>query len=263
MKTSNASLQKTKNYDRFLFNEMNRNINASKVYVLKKKMTECGGFRPSDAIHVKRRGNKFVIQRGHHRYVAAKALNIPFYYIVDDSDFDIVSDAETRSDWNATEISVGLANAGNLHYIYLLEFMKKNELSIKTSAMLLMGKGTETGGSTKVLRSGQFTVTEEGKEHAQKILPIINECASIGVVFAKHRAFIQALSTLCRLKEFDANRFLQRVRVDAARMMPRNSTIEYVEEIEALYNYRHMNKGYVPLKAKVISNGWYKPRSRH
>lgn len=256
MRMRNEVIYKTKNYSQFMHNEMNRDISRTKVKRLMQSMQACGGFRHSDAIHVKRYGKKYKIERGHHRFVAAKELGIPFYYTIDESLFDIIEDEHIRKDWTAKEISVGLANKGNPDYVYLLDFMRENDMSISTSGMLLMGLKTKSGAVTQVLRDGLFRVTEEGVEHAKKVLPILNVCKECGVKFASHRSFVQAISTLCSIKEFDVDRFIQRVRVDCARMMSRNSTMEFIEEIESLYNFR--NKGYISLKEKVIEAGWYK-----
>ena len=252
-KDKNDGIKVTKDYGLFELHEHNRDIRKGNVKEIKKSM-RIHGFRKSDAIHVQRTpSGKYKIMRGHHRFVAAKELGMPIFYIVDNIEFDITKEeGKYNTKWTGLEHVKAYAKQGNKEYMFLIDFAEANKIPVSVAAFLLMGLGAYCGTVMRTLKDGTFKVKKSTFDHAQLVVETANACEERGLSFTRARPFITALAAALLVEDFNVQWFLQRVKVDGGKMLTRSTRDDYLQEIEDLYNFR--NKGaYVPIRGYAIA----------
>ena len=230
-------LQKTTKYELFTTHPYNRNLhNGAKE--LERSMRKTG-FWPSKAIHV---DSNMQIIEGHNRYHVAKKLNIPLYYIVDESNTDIRHiEGFKHTLWNSVDYAVANARAGNKDYIGLLDFAAKYSLPITTAAFMLMGMKSKGGLVTESIRTGNFKIKDYAG--AERIADAVEKMKGYGASFSKERNFIIALSCCIKLVDyFSLDVLIKKVKLEPRRMVKRSTRDDYLEEIEMAYNFRNQEK---------------------
>jgi hypothetical protein len=258
MKTNNdcVTIQKTTDYEMFVMNEFNRGIDPKKVKQIQNSMIERKNageepYKKTKAIIVREiDGHKKQIQEGHHRYVAARSSGVPLYYMVDNTDFDIVKDAGEVTDWKLVDIVKAFANQGNEEYRDLLRFSQSTGIGLSVCAALLSCYFSEIGKYLiKSLREGEFKITHLSS--AKDLVAVAKTCKDAGVDFALDRSFLLALKAAMSLVGFDPGQFVTRVSSEPKFMIRRSRTNEYLEEIESMYNRR--SRDTLPIKHLVIA----------
>ena len=244
------SLRVTKDYQIFEMHEHNRDLHIDKQ--LEESMRK-HGFMPSSAIHCKRNGDgKLKIIRGHHRFECARILGLPVWYIVDESNLDLFDlEGCARQNWNNDDFAAARARSGNPHYRTLIEFKRKHRLAIGAASSLVGGIGADSDSRSRRLRAGTFEVGD--MTMANMVVRITDACREAGIPFATSSAFCGALCRIFHVPEFDISVLLHRIRLYPGLMRKRGNTTEYVEEVDALYNYGAKGKR-IPLafRAKEI-----------
>ena len=234
MKTDNT-LHRTKDYAMFESHPYQRP--AHKDAVLLASMRKYG-FMPSSPIQVVRNGGKTLkVIRGHHRLDFAKRLKLPVYYIIDNSNTDIyLLEGSSQVRWSASDHAHSRARAGEEDYIKLVEFQKRHGLTLGAAASLLGGQSAGSNNRIRNVKFGDFTVVQD-QSHANAVVRITDDCYKHGVSFARSSAFVSAVSAALRVPAFDPAVFLHRVSLYGANINRRSRVDQYLEEIEALYNY--------------------------
>lgn len=236
-----SKLECSKNYDAFEFHEFNRPEHEDKV-LLESMRTH--GFMPSSPIHCVQNGNgKMKVIRGHHRLTIAKLLSIPFYYIVDDSNTDIYSLEGGKQKWSLADFAESRARAGDEGYVKLLWFKEKHKLTWGSACSLVGGQSAGSNNKQRDVKMGKFEVGD--LKHANQVVYVLDACREAGIKFCSQSSFVAALSLSIRLSEFDADYFVHHIRLYAANLRKRGAVHEYLEEIEAFYNYGRKKK--IPL----------------
>jgi hypothetical protein len=230
----NAKLECTTNYGLFEMHECNRPLHEDPI--LLESMKE-HGFMPSSPIQCKRNGNgKLKVLRGHHRLHYAKRLKLPVYFVIDETNTDITGlEASTRQQWNGLDFAIARSKAGDKDCSALLEFQKKHSLTLGAAASLVGGESAGSSNKIRLVKAGAFKVGD--MKHANDVVAITDICREAGLSFATSTAFVKAISMVLRIPEFDSKLFCHRVRLYAANVRKRGKVDEYLDEIEALYNY--------------------------
>jgi hypothetical protein len=233
MKTK-TKLQVTRDYGRFELHEKNRDLHGDKKLAAS---MERRGFLPGCAIYVRSNGNgKFTIMQGHNRFIEAKRLGLPVWYIIDDSTVDIYDlEASTRGTWSGRDWAVAHSNNDNDNYRRLLAFTERYRLSLGVAAALCSDRH-KGGGVTDLIKSGKFAFADS--HHARAVGRLVDFCRESGVPFATSSAFVAALSMTLRVPGLDVEQLKARVAQYPNRINHCSRREEYLPEIEALYNYR-------------------------
>lgn len=239
MRTPNT-LHHTKDYSIFALHPCNRPLRDKPwLEALMKKH----GFMPSCPIHVVPNGRgKLKVIRGHHRLDYARRLKLAVYYVIDESNIDLF-ELEGSSDtlWSAMDHAEARARAGNADYIKMLDFKKKHGLTIAVAAALVGGESAGSGNKLRCLKQGTFLATSD-MSHANKVVRITDSCYKAGIKFARTSSFVSAVSLVLHVPEFDSDVFLHRIALVGAQLRKRATSHEYLEEIEAIYNYGAKSK---------------------
>lgn len=232
----------TKDYSIFEMHDVNRplhRIARPGAYRRLRESMEAHGFLRSKAIHVCRQGNsnKLKVVGGHNRLSVAAELGLPVAYITDDA-IDNPHDDERggSQQWTAKDWIHAYASAGIESYTRLIEFMERHGLT-QGSAIALMS-GLSAGSAScemERVQAGKFAIGD--MSHARAVVQITDAARDAKIEFATRQSFVAALSAALRVPAFDAGWMIHKIRKFPAHMTVRTTVKDWLDEIEALYNY--------------------------
>ena len=238
-----ASVYRSKNYDRYKSNKLNRDLKPAHLKEIMESMKKYGYIKGKPIIV----NEKNEIIDGHHKFFCAKELGIPFEVQVVKGmvEEDIVLANQGQLNWNKTDFTNYYAKIGNENYIALKNFMEKYPKYHITQALILLMNEPNAHPKTKVFQNGEFKIAsvKKAEEYALKI-------EKLASVFPKayHGKFISAL--ICcetRCKDFVFNEFYEKLRKFPDKLTPSITTKSYLEKFEEIYNYHRPNKKKIKL----------------
>ena len=237
-------LQCTKNYDLFDIHEFNRPLHEDKT-LLESLTTH--GFMPSSPIQVTRNGSdKLKVVRGHHRLHYAKRLGLPVFYVVDDSVVEPYEmEISSKQRWSLSDFLHSRAASGDADCKYVVDFMEAHGLAAAATVSILSGEAGGSNNYGSAVKRGTYTIKDAAG--AEAVVAVTDACKQAGVEFATTSSFVQAVSMVLRVNAFDPDLFVHKVRRNPSRASKRSAKGEYLEEIEALYNYGTRTDLQVPL----------------
>jgi hypothetical protein len=229
---STPKLQMTRNYSLFVMSRLNRPLHDRAALLQSMKLY---GFMPSKPIHVRRLPDgKLEIQAGHHRFETAKELNIPVYYVVDETPISLVEMEAPGSQWTGKDYAYAYAQAGKPDYGTLIEFHKRTGIKLNQCGALLTARA-QSGAISDLIKSGKFRATNV--RHAEAVVSVVQKCVEHKIPFAKDSRFVAAVSVVCMVPDFSPEVLIGRIKIYPKMMVHRATRDEYVEEIDAIYNY--------------------------
>jgi len=236
-----ASLNKTTNYSEFVSNEFQQPMSPAHVKNLMASMQE-HGYKPSKPVecYYDHKLKKFIVVDGHHRLASAKALGIPFYYVVEgkESQEFIGPGNWVVKKWKVCSFAKMYAAKGSHDYRVLLEYVDLG-IPINMAASMLIGQASHSGNSTKLVQSGNFRIKTTAyaniiAEMIQKLKPVASEIT--------RRYYIEAISVLLFVDAFDYHTFTHKVEINPTMLQKCANRDQALEIIEEIYNYRNQNK---------------------
>ena len=237
-------LQVTRNYDLFEMHPLNREFHERPI--LSESMKQ-HGFMPSSPIHCISNGKgKLRVIRGHHRLDYAKKYKLPVWYVIDSSNTNIYDlEGDSHSRWSLEDFMKSRARSGDEACMEIVAFQEKHLLTLGSAIGLL---GGETAGSTNSfskVKKGTFKVAAD-LTHARAVVNITDHLLGCGLKFATQTSFVNAVSMILRVPEFDAALLKHRISKTPGLIEKRTDTRDYLDMIEAAYNYAAKGKR-VPL----------------
>lgn len=162
------TLASSSDYGAFKMLDFNRELNRGIIERIKLDMAEVG-FLPIHHINVTK---DYEIIDGQHRFVAAKELGIPFYYMITDDTIDtakvmIVSNTNKRS-WTPDDYTHYYAKLNNPYYMGLLDFAKRHDIRTGVAMSFISGHAVNhTKSITKMFRDGLWCYTMDEMHRAE------------------------------------------------------------------------------------------------
>lgn len=152
---------KTYDYDLFEMNKLNRTINETTVKNFMKDF-EVDGYCTLSPIVVKEQDDKYLIIKGHHRFLACKRSNMPIYFTIDNTltDEDIIRGEKTQNKYKSSDFIEGYAKQGKEHYIKFLQLEKMWKVPRLLMRVLLF-EGIDGTRYNNKLKHGELIITEE------------------------------------------------------------------------------------------------------
>ena len=242
MNTS-PKLHCTKDYSLFEMHPCNRPLH--KDAVLLASMKKHGYLDDYPLICVRNGNGKLQIVEGHHRFDCAQRLGLAVWYKISDHHVGLFEAEGSRSKWSLADFVFAYTRAGYEEYQFLTKFMEDHGLPIGSAASLVGGESASSTNMGGAIKTGKFHTGDMA--HANTVVWITDECRALGVTFATSSAFVGAVSAIARVPEFDGVLFLRRVSLYPMNLHKRATVDEYLEEIEAVYNYAGREGQRVPL----------------
>lgn len=235
-----GNVYETYNYDMFKTLEGNRETNKVHIGKLINSMEEIYLVSPIIV------NSRMEIIDGQHRYEAAKAIDLPIRYIIDqNAGLRAVQLLNSRSkDWGFDDYLNSYVKLGYNEYIIYKEFKDKHNLSHSICRALLHAKdGGSVGGEQynkgQMFKDGRLEIRR--LEFAEKIAAFIIECSEFYKLSTGY-SFAAAIMTLSENKDFDFDIFKSKLKTQQGKMYPCNNIKQTIELIESIYNYRNRNK---------------------
>lgn len=239
-----GSIFRTKSFDKFKYNHFNRVIKEAHVKWLMEQMEKYGFIKGKQITC----NEKFEIIDGHHRFEAAKRLNIPFeVQMIKGGNEELLQKSNVgQLNWNKHDFTNYWAEKGNTNYIALRDFMVKYPQFHITQCLVFLMNEPNAHPRTKEFQEGLFEIKSVAKaeEFANKVL----RCMEI-YPKANQSKFVSAL--ICcetRCKQFKFKEFFDKLQKFPDMLTPSITTKSYLEKIEALYNYHRTRKYHVRLR---------------
>jgi hypothetical protein len=248
------TVKETKNYTIFQKHAHNRELTEGNVLKIMRSLQVKNllEYRPIlvDA--------KMRIIDGQHRLEAAKRLDIPVYYQMQEEliPSDIIQFNDKSKPWAREDYLNFWCTEGNVQYIKLKNFMDKNKISLSTSlAVLGLSSGTTahkrgnpTGRSSE-FKEGKFVFPSAHEEvnsinilhRSQEIIDYINPKIEGYHRYIHGPAFRRALYVFLSIKAVEHDVFMDKLahRMDLVR--PCSRITDYVHIFKMIYNWHNRN----------------------
>lgn len=232
-----ATIQETRNYDRFELLEFNRDIHDTRQ--LEASMRE-HGFLDAYPLHVVKNGaGKLKIKGGHHRFVVARKLNIPVKYVICDDNVSIHQLEKTTTRWTLKDYLASWVRIGLPEYLAVRDYHERTGIPLGLCTGL-MGGQQGSGNFYDAFKAGTYHASENSI--AEPVAEIVMGIAERDVKFAKHPLFVEAIAQCWLTSEFDTETFLTRVAANPSLMKKKTTKDEYLRLIEYVYNYKAQKK---------------------
>ena len=229
------TLATSSDYGAFKMLEFNRELHRGTIERIKVCMAEVG-FLPIHPIIVTK---DYEIIDGQHRFVAARELGIPFYYMITDGATDtakamIVSNTNKRS-WSPD------------YYIGLLDFAKRHDIRTGVAMSFISGHAVNhTKSVTKMFRDGLWCYTMDEMQRAEicfaGVLRII-ELTNLPFRGSVYKALVKMSAT----KGFDWDKMIDKVAKYRDLIYTPATTAGGIAMFAKVYNF-HETKGRMNFK---------------
>lgn len=231
-------IQESIRYEMFVVNPINRKV--EKTEALEASMKK-HGFISAYPLHVIRgEDGKLIIKAGHNRYTAASNLGIPVKYVICEDKATIHELEKATTPWSLTDYMESFVRAGKPDYRELKDFVESTGLRVSQGASLLRGELAGSHNGMDAFKAGDFVV--KTRVLADRIKSIILVAKTYNVPCATNQHFVQALSKMLFVKDFNDDVFMQKIKSHPHLFGKRVTVAEYEQLIEDVYNRQSKNK---------------------
>lgn len=234
-------VRSTKDYSLFELSPENRQICLNKHRKLEASMQKYGFLRCFPMACYKR-GTKWVIKDGQHRFEVAKKLALPVWWVESPDDFDVADTAQGQVTWNAADYVNRFIRRGLKAYIELQDFCDAHRISIQVGAKLLSGT-VSFGNITQKFYAGELVIKD--RRWADVVASCYTGLANLSASVRNARC-LEACMWAARVPKFDAGRLLSNAERCVDRLRPYSTRDAYLTMIEEVYNFHR--KQLVPIK---------------
>jgi hypothetical protein len=246
MKTK-AKIEQTTNYSLFVYHENQQAMSSVRIRRVMESM-QSTGFWPSKPIGVYRSGGKLVIIDGHHRFEAARTLGLPVLFVEEPEEHgDLIGIANSIvGTWKTESFAKLYASQGNQDYEDLMFYVERG-IPLQQADSLLHGESAHSGNSAQRVKHGTFKIKTD--KYINAVLSIVDTVKDVAPEICK-KAYINALSLLLFIKEFDQDVLIKRIQAHPTgivRCADKNQALEALEEV---YNFRAREKTPLAFLAK-------------
>lgn len=237
-------LHSTKDYTKFELCQFNRRVERTKN--LKESMRK-HGFIAAYPIHcVKSPTGSLQIKDGHHRFEVAQELGLPVYYVVSNDDATLPELVIATEPWRQRNFLQSNVNCGKADYLELQKYQERTGLPLGCCASMLSGEAAGSNNKAKAFRAGEFSISDEGRRHAEAVAGIVIFCRDCGINTI-NAIFVNALSRCLFVKQFLPETFKKRCEANVAMFKKCRSIVEQTELFELVYNRNATTANRVPL----------------
>ena len=231
-------IHETTKYEIFRVHPVNRRV--SKTSALEQSMRK-HGFISAYPVHViKTADGKLEIKAGHHRYEVASRLGIPVKYVICADSASIHELEKATNPWTMKDYLDSFCRDKNPHYQELKDLVEETGLRVSQGASLLRGELASSNNCRDQFKAGAFMV--KTRELADRVRKIVLVAKRYNIDCATNQYFINALSKMLFVPEFEDAVFIQKIK-SHAHMFSRKATLaEYEQLIEDVYNRQNKNK---------------------
>lgn len=175
---------------------------------------------------------------GQHRMLAAKNLNIPFYYIKDESITyeDVIALNSSSKRWQTEDYIHAFVEQGHEEYIKLDTFFKESNIPLSCGLGLL-----DTGGARrKLIYSGNFEMTKKTSYYLDGFVKFRDRWVeTFPVEYIYRYAFTSSFTKAMMRKGFDLDIFINKIKFKGYLLACKASAGQVSALMEAVYNFKN------------------------
>lgn len=235
-----SEIKKTTNYDLFKFHENNRKISAANLSNIKRSIgiNNLLEFRP---IFV----NKYMeIIDGQHRFLAAKELEVPIFYQVNEeaTEEDIVLLNANQKRWLCDDYVNYYASKGHEGYVQILKFSQQNHINIGSAIRALRSTGGDEysklrqGGLKPLLRE-EIAGAQLSLSMAREIIDVIARYSSEPMGPYRSDRCVRALMNISRLDGYNHEEMKDKIVRTFDKIRPCRTERDYSNLFLETYNF--------------------------
>ncbi len=253
-----ATIRESKNYGLFEMMELNRDV--KRTTALEQSMRKYGWLDAYPAHVIQDSRGKLRVKAGHHRCTVAQKLGLAIKYVICADDGVSIHELEraTRR-WDIQDYLESFCRAGKGDYLTVKRLSSETGISIVLTASMLMGQTASSGNFKDSFYAGRYKVKDT--IHFDAVASIVKAMKDSGVEGWNANYLVVALSKAMFVKEFDPEVFKRKIAIWPQRLRRQVSVMEYLKNIEAVYNWKNSEKVNVAFlaeeAAKARQKGFY------
>lgn len=233
-------LKSTKNYDMFVLRPDNReSISYEHVNRLARSIKQRNMLDMKPVLC----NEKMEILDGQHRFLAAKQVGETVYYSIEENitPLDMLK-LQISKQWNYQDYLNYFVKHEYEDYKKLAEFMKKTQLNIRVSLMLLIGRGRS---EYEKFKEGTFKfnadMVQDNYTQIWETVDFVRQNNGARP-FQNGISFWKALIMLHRHPNFKIESWRKNLEKFVQRIIAKPSQKEFMFMVQEIYNYRQHNK---------------------
>jgi hypothetical protein len=232
--STDTSIKVTTNYEQFRFLINNRDRYRGHIEALKRAMTERGNLTEVQPILV---NENFDIIDGQHRFIAAKELGQPVYYVVGPG--LRIEDARSMNilnrSWTFQDYAQSYADGGDASYKRYLDLQE--DYGYGHSTLLSYITGHEEKGIFKTFRNGEFVFPPEAVTATRERLDKLAEFGE-KVPYDHDKQFALAVLKVINVPGYEHARMLAKLEQHGDTIRRFSAIADYLRALEEVYNFR-------------------------
>jgi hypothetical protein len=241
-------VQQTKDYDIFELSSINRKIIS--ISKLKSSMIK-HGWIDAYPMHVNKGiNNVLVIKDGHHRFMAAKSLDIPVKFIICNDEASVGELVGTIKVWNPKDFIESHSRAGNPNYFAIIEYSEATGISYMSIASMLYGHLASSHNCVDSIKDGTYKTRENVQSSI--VRHIVIHMRNAGLQWASARVSVFALSQLSFVHNFDSIKMINKITTFKSTISLQATLKAMLREYENLYNRSTRNADKLPLSLLAL-----------
>ena len=233
------SLKQTSDYSQFEMHQMNRLIVSGDGFVPRKDLLESmkkHGFRMMQPIRcVMQKNGKMRIFDGHNRFLTARYLGIPVWFICypEGQSLTPLQDAEGGKAWSLREIASAHAH-NNSDYAEVFSFCDVTGIPLQAAFSMFFGHSASSGNANKPVKNGQFQIKD--RDYPWTVAAVVRAAAQY-FKYATARAFVSAVSKCVFAEGFSHDRLIERINRRPEMLRKCAYESDYIALLEEIYNH--------------------------
>jgi hypothetical protein len=231
--TSTTMVFQSDDYNKFNMIKGNREIDVLKIKRILSDINRGTNLLKFCPILVIEKNKKLDIIDGQHRFIVAKKIKSPVYYIMAEalSLYDIARMNSNTEKWKAKDFINCYVELGNDNYKKLESFLKQFDGIPVSHAIRLLsrGKGAEKRSSIESFQRGEFVITTE-KDARQ----ICNAANAFHFVYKFSPGFLQAISKIIDAGKIATKDLSEKVNVDPDQLKIQDNYKKYLSNLEEI-----------------------------
>lgn len=178
---------------------------------------------------------EFNIIDGQHRYMAAKQLGLPIFYIIDDSlelgDIQVLN--TNTKNWTTDDYLHAYIELGVENYIKYKQFQDKFQLNHTTAQAFLSGSNHRP---PLAFKKGEFNLGnyDQAVQWAEWLNDYKRHYKGTG-----RRSFVYAILSVFKHGEYDHVRMMDRLEQVPVGIQDTHDTKGYLRQLEDIFNYKY------------------------
>lgn len=241
-----TKIYSTKKYERFVLHNLNRKVDREKPKFKKLiKSLAVHGWKDPYPMYVVWNGDgRLRIKDGHHRFEAARLLEIPVKYVIDDDDLSMFEITDSIRPWDMRDFLQSYAQLGKSDYLKVKEYHDRTGIGIMNCIAILGGQTAGSNGKCEAFKQGRFTLGN--MSNANAIAEIVSCLKDNGIDFATNSNFVKAISMVVWVKEFKVSEMKKKISVNRALIIRQPTKDAYLDMLQDIYN-RQRRREKIPL----------------